>query len=334
MFEERSKSRPRVVVVGTGGTIASSATVSTDFHNYDVSDSIEQILAAVPEAAELADLCGVQAVNISSHRIDNSILLSLARRVSEALDDPGTDGVVITHGTDTLEETAYFLHLVLRTTKPVVVVGAMRPARSLSSDGALNFFNAVATATTQSSRGKGVLVVANGHIYGARDVMKRDTSSIDAIQGSKFGILGEVREHAAQFFHSPVQRHTASSEFEINRLQELPQVDILFDHQAAGTHLCRASVEAGSKAIVVAGMGNGSLSPGLRKGAALARDAGVIFIRASRSGQGIVAPLHSDAELGIITAGSLPPQKARILAMLGIAHAKDIEQLQRAFDSY
>lgn len=334
MIEDTSKRRPCVTVVGTGGTIASSAAVSTEFHNYDVSDSIEQILAAVPDAAKLADLHAIQAINVGSHKIDNSILLSLARCVSKALDDPGTDAVVITHGTDTLEESAYFLHLVLRTTKPVVVVGAMRPARSLSSDGALNFFNAVVTATTPSSRGKGVLVVANSHIYGARDVMKRDTSSIDAIQGSKFGILGEVCGNAARFFHSPVQRHTASSEFDINALHELPQVDILFDHQAAGTHLCRASVEAGSKAIVVAGTGNGSLSPGLREGAALARDAGVIFIRASRTGQGIVAPLHSDAELGIITAGSLPPQKARILAMLGIACAKDAEQLQKAFDSY
>jgi L-asparaginase len=334
MIEDRSKSRPRVVVVGTGGTIASSAAVSTDFHNYDVSDSVEQILAAVPEAAELADLRGVQAVNVSSCSIDNSILLSLARCVSEALDDTGADAVVVTHGTDTLDESAYFLHLVLRTTKPVVVVGAMRPARSLSSDGALNFFNAVATATTPSSRGKGVLVVANGHIFGARDVMKRDTSAVDAIQGSKFGILGEVCGNTARFFHSPVQRHTASSEFDINRLHALPQVDILFDHQAAGSHLCQASIEAGSKAIVVAGMGNGSLSPGLRWGAALAHDAGVVFIRASRTGQGIVAPLHSDAELGIITAGSLPPQKARILAMLGIAHSKDVEQLQQAFDSY
>jgi L-asparaginase len=334
MIEDTNKCRPRVVVVGTGGTIASSASVSTDFHNYDISDSVEQVLAAVPEAAELADLRGVQAVNISSFRIDNSILLGLARRVSEVLADPSTDAVVITHGTDTLDESAYFLHLVLRTTKPVVVVGAMRPARSLSSDGALNFFNAVATATTRSSRGKGVLVVANSHIYGGRDVIKRDTSSVDAIQGAKFGILGEICGHTARFFHSPVQLHTASSEFDINCLHELPQVDILFDHQAAGTHLCQASVAAGSKAIVVAGTGNGSLSPGLRKGAALARDVGVVVIRASRTGQGIVAPLHSDAELGIITAGSLPPQKARILAMLGIAYSKNAEQLQQAFDSY
>jgi len=334
MNQAKEEIRPRIVVVGTGGTIASSAAASTEVHNYSVSDSVEEVLAAVPEAADLADLRAVQAFNVGSFKFDNAILLSLARCVSRALHEAGTDAVVITHGTDTLDETAYFLHLVLRTSKPVVMVGAMRPARSLSADGPLNFFNAVATARASCSHGKGVLVAANGHIYGSRDVIKRDASSVDAIQGAKFGILGEICGSVPHFFHCPVQRHTMASEFDIDHLQELPQVDILFDHQGAGAHLCQASVKSGARAIVVAGAGNGSLSPGLRAGAALARDAGVAFIRASRTGQGIVAPLHSDTELNIIAAGSLPPQKARILAMLGVAHGKSVEELRRAFESY
>lgn len=191
-MHEQGNRRKHVVVIGTGGTIASSGADAIDFHNYSVSSTVEQILTAVPEAGQIARLSSTQPANVDSFMIDNSVLLAVARAAKDAVQDDAVDGIVITHGTDTLEETAYFLHLVLPTNKPVVVVGAMRPATAMSADGPLNLFNAILAATNSSSVQKGVLVVVNGHIYSARDVMKRDTSSIDAIDGGKYGILGEI----------------------------------------------------------------------------------------------------------------------------------------------
>ncbi|WP_395405847.1 asparaginase (plasmid) [Arthrobacter sp. UC242_113] len=333
-MHEQGNRRKHVVVIGTGGTIASSGADAIDFHNYSVSSTVEQILTAVPEAGQIARLSSTQPANVDSFMIDNSVLLAVARAAKDAVQDDAVDGIVITHGTDTLEETAYFLHLVLPTNKPVVVVGAMRPATAMSADGPLNLFNAILAATNSSSVQKGVLVVVNGHIYSARDVMKRDTSSIDAIDGGKYGILGEISGENVNFVHAPVKPHTSNSEFSLFGLDELPHVDVLFDHQSAGPHLYEAALAAGAKGIVVAGTGNGSLSAGARQGAAYAHDAGIPFIRASRTGQGIVASLKSDSEHGIISANSLTPQKARVLAMLAIAHGEGVVGLQDVFDNY
>lgn len=325
--------RPHVMIVGTGGTIASSGSGAVDYHNYKVSSTVEQILSSVPEVGRLAELVTAQPVNVDSFRIDNASLLKIARAVDTAAADPAIDAVVVTHGTDTLEETAFFLHLVIKTAKPIIVVGAMRPASSLSADGPLNLYNALVVAISAVAWGKGVLVVANNHVYGARDLVKRDTSAIDAIEGSKYGVIAEICGDHVHFAHTPARPHTLGSEFLLSSIQQLPVVDIMFDHQGAGQHLYEASVVAGSKAIVVAGMGNGSLSAGARHGALLAHQAGIPYIRSSRTGQGIVAPLNSDAELGIITSGSLTPQKSRILALLVIASGKN-DQMQSIFDRY
>jgi L-asparaginase len=322
------------MVIGTGGTIASSGVGAVDLHNYSVSSTVQEILASVPEVAGLAELTSDQPVNVDSFKIDNPILLAIARSVMAAVANTQIDAVVVTHGTDTLEETAYFLHLAVRTVKPIVVVGAMRPANALSADGPLNLYNALLIATSHASSGKGVLIVANNHVFGARDLAKRDTSAIGAIEGMKYGILAEISGDRVDFTHSPAKPHTAHSEFDLAQVEALPDVDIMFDHQGAGDHLYRASIEAGAKAIVVAGMGNGSLSAGARQGALLAHQIGTPFLRASRTGQGIVAPLKSDVALGIIAGSSLTPQKARILAMLAIAHRKSGDDLQAIFDRY
>jgi len=334
MTKHEAKDLPRITVIGTGGTIASAAASADDFHNYSVTSTAKEILAAVPQIAELARIDIQQPINIESFRIDNAILLDIARAVASAVQDPQVDAAIVTHGTDTLEETAYFLNLVVSTDKPVVIVGAMRPANALSADGPLNLYNAILTATAPESAGKGVLVVANGHVFGARDVVKRDTSSVDAFQANKYGILAEISGKSVQFLHRSERLHTRRSAFDIARLDRLPQVDILFDHPGAGSYLCEACVAAGSKALVVAGMGNGSLSPGMRKGATVARNAGVTVIRASRTGQGIVAPLRSDAELGLLVAGKMTRQKTRILAAVSIANEIPHEDLQALFDTY
>ncbi|NWL27151.1 L-asparaginase [Paenarthrobacter ureafaciens] len=331
---EAVNAKKHIRVIGTGGTIASAGASVLDFHQYNVSSTIQEILSAVPEATEIAELSSSQPVNIDSYKIDNPSLVAIGRSAVEAATDDSVDGIVITHGTDTLEETAYFLHLVLPTDKPVVVVGAMRPSTGLSADGPLNLYHAILTASSSSAVGKGVLVVVNGQLYSARDVVKRDTASVGAIDGGKYGIIGEISGGNVCFSHAPVARHTLHSEFSQNRLTDLPTVDILFDHQGAGSHLYEASVTAGAQGIIVAGMGNGSLSPGARSGAMLAHAAGIPFIRSSRTGQGIVAPLRSDQEYGIISAHSLPPHKARILAMLAIAGGISGSALQKVFSTY
>ncbi|WP_044542298.1 asparaginase [Bradyrhizobium sp. LTSP885] len=324
----------RILVAGTGGTIASSGEGETDVHNYKLALTAQQILAAVPSVTSLADIECAQIVNTDSFRVDNATLLTIGRKVAAFLERKDIGGIVVTHGTDTLEETAYFLHLTMRTEKPVVVVGAMRPSTALSADGPLNLYNAVLTAAHGTSPGKGVLVVANHRVFSARDVSKSHTSAIDAFRAPEVGILGEISGDYLRYFHAPVCRHTLMSEFDISRIQALPHVDILFDHQSAGSHLYRAAIEAGAKGIVVAGVGNGSLSPGAREGAAMAWEAGVAFVRSSRTASGTVAPLHTDASLGILTSGSLNPQKARIVAMLALASNMTPTGMQEALLQY
>ncbi len=326
--------RPRVMVVGTGGTIASKASQAVDYVNYEISSTVEQVLSSIPELGQLADFNTRQPINIESSKINNDDLLKIARTVDSAAKDPEINGVIVIHGTDTLEETAFFLHLVVKTEKPIIVVGAMRPASSLSADGPLNLYNSVIVATSDKVIGKGVLVVANNHIFSARDVAKLDTSSIDAIGGSKYGIIGEVCGGEVRLTHAPLGLHTINSELDLSKISELATVDILFDHQSAGKHLYEAALASGVRAIIVAGMGNGNLSAGARYGAQLSHEAGVPFIRSSRTGQGIVSPVISDDELDIIAAGSLTPQKARILASACIASNNDLFKLKSIFNSY
>lgn len=330
----KASRRPQVMLVGTGGTIASTGLDTTDYHNYMVSSTVAEILAAVPELDQLADIATDQPVNVDSQKIDNDDLLKIARSVATAVADPKIDAVIVTHGTDTLEETAFFLHLSIRSAKPIIMVGAMRPSGSLSADGPLNLYNAMVLATSDAAKGKGVLFVANNHVYGARDLVKRDTAGIDAIEAAKYGILAEISGTDVLFTHVPARPHTMDSEFDLAAITQLPEVDIMFDHQSAGRHLYAASIAAGVKGIVVAGMGNGSLSKAARHGAMLAHQAGIPFIRSSRTGQGIVSPHIDDAEFDILTAGSLTPQKARILAILAIASGNDHRQLQSVFNRY
>lgn len=325
---------PRIVLVGTGGTIASSAADAAQLHDYRVSEGVEAILAAVPQVRTLADVRCEQLMNVESHEIDNAMLLTMARRVQALLDRDDVDGVVIAHGTDTLEESAYCLNLVLDTMKPVVVVGAMRPATALSADGPLNLLNAVRLAICADAAGKGVLVMLNDRIGAARHVTKTHTTGTDAFYSAEQGSLGEIAGGAVHFFSAPTRRHTVHCEFSLADIDVLPQVDIIFDHLGAGTHLYRAAIESGARGIVLAATGNGSLSPSARQGAELARQRGVIFVRSSRVGQGVVTDSADDAALGTIAASSLNPQKARILLMLALSVTRDVAAIRDCFRLY
>ncbi len=326
---------PKIVVLGTGGTIASSGTVGTQLSDYKVGKGVDALIAAVPELSGVAQCEFEQVSNIESYLIGDEVLLKLAGRVNHWLAQPDITGVVITHGTDTLEETAYFLNLVVQSEKPVILVGAMRPSTAISADGPLNLFHAVVVASHPQSVGKGVMVVMNDRILAARYVYKAHTTAVDAFVVPEQGALGAVSGRDVQYFNQSTRIHTARSTLHIDpQCTVLPAVDIVYDYQGAGLHMYEAALQAGAQGIVLAGTGNGSLSGVARLGANLAASKGVAFVRAAHVGQGSVRPSVKDGEYNCVAAQSLNPQKARILLRLALLKTQDRASLQQIFNTY
>jgi L-asparaginase len=325
---------PTISVLATGGTIASTAADQTTFTDYAVTEGIASMLAAVPGLDTIANLRSKQVLNVDSRRITNKMLIKLASEVDKELAQAEVDGVVVTHGTDTLEETAYFLNLVVKSAKPVVVVGAMRPASALSADGPLNLYNAILLAGHRAAAGKGVLVCLNDRVLAARQVTKTHTTQVDTFGTADLGCLGQVHDGRVDLFLAPSRLHTLDTDFAISGLKKLPMVDVMYDHQDAGLHLYEAAIRAGTQGIVIAGLGNGSLSPQAEKGARLALRHGIVCARGSRTGSGIVSRLEKDRKRGLVSTDSLNPQKARILLMLALTITRDRDAIQSYFDRY
>jgi L-asparaginase len=328
--------KPRVAVLATGGTIAGSqATRPRRGYKAGVF-SIESLIAAAPGIESLATLDPDHVASIGSQDMGEAVWRSLAGRTQAALDDERVAGVVITHGTDTMEETAYFLNLVVRSTKPVVLVGAMRPATAISADGPMNLYNAVATAADPNAGGRGVLVVANDEIHFAREVAKTNTTQVGTFRSTHRGLAGLVSSGRLHFYGMPVRRHTAASEFEVPARRALPRVDIVYAHAGMGRELVAAAVRAGARGIVVAGVGNGNLGAAALAAVAAASRDGVAVVRSTRTGGGIVERNveMDDDRLGFIAADELNPQKARILLMLGLTRTSDPRRLQEMFYAY
>lgn len=319
----------RVVLLGTGGTIAATAKQATILTDYTVTEDIASMLDAVPGARALADIHCEQISNVDSSELTTAMVLRLARRIEALVLDPEVDGIVVTHGTDTLEETAFFLHLTLHTPKAIVLVGAMRPASALSADGPLNLYNALLLASHADSRGRGILLMMNDQILAARYAAKSHTTRVDAFNTSGPGALGWISHGAPHIIQG--LSHTSLPTFALKGLGRLPRVDILYDHQDAGVHLYEASIAAGSSGIVIAGTGNGSLSPGAHKGSALARRKGLICVRSSRVPHGEVGAREADATTGMICSYGLNPQQSRILLMLALARGLDQIAIQARF---
>lgn len=327
--------RSRVALLATGGTIASSGQSRAQLQDYQVDTKIETMLANVPLISDLAEFECEQICNVESHQLNDVVLVPLARRVQALCDRSDIDAVVITHGTDTLEETAYFLHLVIQTEKPIVLVGAMRPATAMSADGPLNLFHATAVAIDPQSRGQGVLVVMNDRIASARHVTKGHANGVEAFVATEFGYLGLVSGTAVRFQNKLTTRHTHESEFaRLVNLDALPTVDIIYDHQGAGAHHFSASIQAGARGIVLAATGQGSLSPQGEAGVKLARDQGLSVVRASRVWQGWVRPGVKDSAYGLVAAQTLNPAKARVLLRLALSKTEESGSLQQYFDCY
>jgi L-asparaginase len=326
-----------VTILATGGTIAGSGATSTTTVGYTAATvGVERLIAAVPELAKVAQVKGEQVFQIASENMSNEHWLVLAKRVNTLLAQSDVDGIVITHGTDTLEETAYFLDMVVKSKKPVVLVGAMRPGTALSADGPINLYNAVLLAASKEAIGQGVLVTLNDQIQGARDVTKTNTSTLDSFKTPELGMLGYIQGNKPYFYHASTRKHTADTEFDISKLDALPQVDIVYGYANVNPVALNALVGAGAKGIIHAGVGDGSLAAKVVPSLTAARKQGVLIVRSARVGQGIVARNGeaNDDALDFVVSDTLNPQKARILLMLALTKTSDSKEIQRMFYTY
>jgi len=326
-----------VTILATGGTIAGTGATSTTTVGYTAATvGVQRLIEAVPELAKVANVTGEQVFQIASENMTNEHWLTLAKRVNVLLAQSSVDGIVITHGTDTLEETAYFLHLVVKSRKPVVLVGAMRPSTALSADGPLNLYNAVLLAASPEARGKGVLVAMGDQIHTARDVSKVNTSTPDAFRTPELGMLGYFQGSKAFFYRQLVRKHTVETEFDVSALASLPSVEIVYGYANVGPVAVDAYMAAGAKGIIHAGVGDGSLAAKVVPALKAARAKGAIVVRASRVGQGILARNGeaNDVELDFVVADTLNAQKARILLMLALTKTTSSKEIQRMFYMY
>lgn len=331
---------PRVRLLTCGGTIVSSGESASQMTGYRLKDfSVDALLAAVPGLADVARIDVHEVARIDSMSMTSAVWKDLGRAIAEADADPDIDGIVVTHGTDTMEETAWFTHLTMKTAKPVVFTGAMRPSTALSADGPLNLYNAVRIAVDPEARGRGVLVALNDVIYGARAAMKVNPTNAAAFGGLAEGPLGIISGDAVVWLGRPEKPFGAGTPFKLETYshpRRLPRVDILYSHADDDGMLVRAAVEAGAEAIVHAGTGNGSIHAETEKALAEAAERGVFIIRASRVPGGCVTPgLAEWQERGYIPSGTLSPQKARILAMLAlVTFGWNPEKMKEAFERF
>jgi L-asparaginase len=327
---------PNVVVLATGGTIAGAAASDVQAGYTSGQVGVEQLLAAVPQAKKIATLSGEQIANIGSQDMNDEVWFKLARRVNELCAKPDVDGVVITHGTDTIDETAYFLNLVVKSNKPVVLTAAMRPSTALSADGPLNFYNAVAVAGNKEAAGRGVLVVVNDWIHGASSLTKTNTTAVQTFLSPLRGLVGTVAYGDAEFYRGAVGKHTLESEFSLDGVTALPRVDIIMAYENMDGALIDAAVAGGAKGIVIAGVGNGNMTkPALDALAAQAKK-GIVCVRSTRVATGRVGRNVEvdDDGLGLVASDDLNPQKARVLLRLALLKKRSLQDVQRLFEEY
>lgn len=326
--------RPNVRILATGGTIAGSGSSATK-SNYSAGQvAIGALLDAVPVINDIANVQGEQVVNIGSQDMSDNVWLILAKRVNELLAQPDVDGIVITHGTDTMEETAFFLSLVAGNAKPVVLVGAMRPSTAIGADGPANLYNAVVVASSPESKNRGVVVCMDDKIYGARDVTKTNTTSVETFQSPDFGAIGYVHNGKVRYHVAPEQTHAAM--FNVSGLKSLPKVGIAYGYSNVQGDVVKMMTEKDYKGIVYAGVGNGNIHRNVFPELENARRKGVIVVRSSRvpTGATTLDAEVDDNKYQFVASWGLNPQKARILLMLALTKTNDWKQIQNYFNEY
>ena len=329
---------PKIKVLATGGTIAGAQTSQAEAGYKSGTFSVDDLIRAVPQLKNIAEMSGEQVANIGSQTMNHEVWLKLAARVNEVLKSDDVDGVVITHGTDTMEETGYFLSLVVKSDKPVVLVGSMRPATAISADGPINLYNAVALAGNPDAKGRGPLIVLNDTVHYAREAQKMHTTRMDTFHSPNRGIAGMMNTGKAFFYSANTVRHNTKSEFSIDGLTvaSLPRVEVVYSYANLGGDLIDVMVEKGAKGIVLCGVGDGNTTDAALAALEQAAKKGVAVVRCSRTGSGIVERNVevNDDKLGFIAGMELNAQKARILLMLGLTRTSDVKQLQQYFYEY
>lgn len=329
------EAKPKIVILATGGTIAGSIDNELETTGYKAGViGIETLIKAVPQIKDLAQVSGEQVTNIDSSNMTDEIWLKLAKKINELL-KKDIDGVVITHGTDTMEETAYFLNLTIKSDKPVVLVGAMRPASAMSADGPKNLYNAVALAASKEAKNKGVMIAMNDKIQGARDASKTHTLNVDAFSSPNFGNLGYIVDGKVFFYNTNLKEHTKKTPFDVSKLDTLPKVDILYTYSNDGNGVAaKALFENGTKGLVIAGSGAGSIHQNQKEVLKELMKQGLKVAISSRVVAGSVALSKDDKDLGFINTQGLNPQKARVLLMLALTKTNDINTIQKYFEKY
>jgi len=323
---------PHIVILATGGTIAGSAASNTQTTGYKAGAlGVDTLINAVPELKKIADVNGEQIANIGSENMTSDVILKLSKRVNELLARDDVDGVVITHGTDTLDETPYFLNLTVKSNKPVVFTASMRPATAISADGPMNLLEAVTVAADPDAKGRGVMVVLNDRIGAARFMTKTNATTVDTFKAPEEGYLGIIVGGKPQFETRVDKIHTLRSVFDVRNVKKLPQVVIIYGYQDDPEYVYDAAIAHHADGIVYAGTGAGSVSVRSDAGIKKAEKAGIIVVRASRTGSGVVPP---DAGQPGLVADSLNPAKARILLMTALTQTHNPEQIQQYFHTY
>jgi len=325
--------KPDIHILATGGTIAGTGAASNETRYTAGQVAIGQLIDAVPQLKDIANVTGEQVVNIGSQDMNGEVWLTLAERVNELLADPDIDGIVITHGTDTMEETAYFLSLTTAGTKPVVLTGAMRASTAISADGPGNIYNAVVTAADPKSSGMGVTVVMNGLIYGAKDVTKTNTLNVQAFQSPETGALGHIYNNEAVYYRSPAGHNDAT--FDIKDIRKLPKVGIVYGHSDVDPDMVEPMLRNGYDGIIYAGVGNGNIHKNMFPVLEKARRKGIQIVRSSRVPTGPTTLYNEidDEAYQFIAAQQHNPQKARILLMLALTKTDDWKEIQTYFNN-
>ena len=332
--------KPVVHVIGTGGSISCIGQSRTDFLDYSYGDrhyTIEEMLARLqPEVGEMATIRSEQLANVSSGDLSPAHWLALAKRINAIFREaPETAGVAVAHGTATLEETAYFLNLAVKSPKPVVVTGAMRPMTAMSNDADVNLLDAVRIAACPDAANRGVLAVLNNQIHAAREVTKTSTSRLDTFRTPDLGYLGYADSDGSVVFYRDVTRlHTSRTELDVEAVETLPRVDIANAYAGADGTAIRAYADAGCAGIVAAGLGSGGAPRAFLDALTDVARSGIPVIAASQSHRGRVMGRRAFLERGLIPAGNLQPRKARVLLMLALTRTRDAAEIRRMVDTY
>lgn len=330
------EAKPKIRIIATGGTIAGVSSTSASSAYTAGQVGIQTLLDAVPQILNLAEVSGEQLVNIGSQDMNDEVWLKLAKRVNQLLNEEGYDGIVITHGTDTMEETAYFLNLTVKSDKPVILAGSMRPSNAISADGPANLYNAVAAAVSPACKGMGVLCCMNNQLLDAKTVIKTHTIDCDTFEGGPSGIIGYVYNGEAYILQTPNNKHTVNSIFDVSKITKFPKVGIVYGYANASPLPMQAFVDANFDGIVLAGVGDGNFYKDVFDVAVKAQNQGIQIVRSSRCPTGPTC-LNSevdDEKYHFVASLSHNPQKARILLMLALTRTHDWQEIQEFFKEY